>query len=140
MDTHEHKQLADILSGYFEALDFCTIDNPDFWEDTDISQEDYQGYDSAMKFEATTLCEKFYKDNHPHLKTLDIEQLRRIGNDLYFTIQGHGVGFWEKDRGYPHGDIFDAWVTTHFPKGRDTEYLSDDGHLCSTAGDAIEYL
>ncbi|BAW98032.1 hypothetical protein NIES970_30020 (plasmid) [[Synechococcus] sp. NIES-970] len=93
MDTNEYKQLEGILSGYFEALDFCIVDNPDFWEDSDISQGDYKGYDPAMKFEATCLCENFYKDNHPHLETLAVEQLRRIGNDLYFTTQGHGVGF-----------------------------------------------
>lgn len=34
---------------------------------------------------------------------------RRIGADVYFTRQGHGVGFWEADR-WPEveGSIFDA--------------------------------
>lgn len=119
-----------IVTGYFEALEFCTIDNSDYWEDRPISEGDYLGYSQDLIDTVDKFCARFYADNETLLDDLDNDQAVLVGQDLYFTAQGHGVGFWEGNKDYPHSKAFDQWITDNGVY-LDQEYVGDDGYLYS---------
>ena len=54
------------------------------------------------------------------------EGVTQAGHDLWFTIQGHGVGYWEQ-AGEPHADTLDAAATCY--RGAEELYTGDDGLL-----------
>ena len=52
--------------------------------------------------------------------------VKQAGHDLWFTIQGHGVGYWEQV-GEPHADTLDAAARRY--RGAEELYTGDDGFL-----------
>lgn len=113
------KQIDVLNQGFKEALNFCQDYNFD-----EEQLDDYPEYSQALKDDIELLVTKFYNANQDYLTDI-IEELLAIGRDLYYTLRGHGVGFWENDRGYDHGSIFDQWCKEY---GYITSpYLGDDG-------------
>jgi hypothetical protein len=83
------------FGGYITAA-LCSSDS-----DTEASLSDNYFKENI---EADTLsqmqrdCEKFYTEND--LETLlkdDYQNMEQAGHDFWFTRNGHGVGFWERE-------------------------------------------
>jgi len=114
-----------IVDGYLECLHFMN------------DEQDFKGLSESLENQVRYLCERFYLGVSNRLND-DLEdlyythELEQIGRDLYYTTQGHGVGFWEDD--YPGSEEMNEWVEK-FASNRDSEYVGDDGLLYSISGD-----
>ena len=112
---------AEILKGFFEAIFFT--DGEELGEN--VSKESFSA-EAALKI-ANIVDEFIAKavDLIPQAQALDNEgyDLGRIGNDLWFTMNGHGVGFW--DRGF--GDVGQALTDICDEIGELSVYIGDDG-------------
>jgi hypothetical protein len=106
-----------IFEGYLEVLDIVH------------SNENYDGHtEDLIKF-AKKISAEFVSKFSDILCVESNIQLIRIGNDLYFSTHGHGVGFWEEE--YKNSHIYQKWVDGSRYKYLE-EYVTDDGKLDMT--------
>lgn len=91
--TNESEYLALIVLGYIEAVEWVE------GEGEEVSAEARKCLRDDVK-SFFTLAMHLLKD-----ETMDPVQ---VGHDLWFTRNGHGVGFWEPSRGYIHADALTA--------------------------------
>lgn len=115
------KPQQDFIDGFIEAFYFA-----------DTGEESQPPTDAELSKPArqriTIDCLAFLYRMQCYLEadtvTADMQQ---AGHDFYFTRQGHGVGYWETDRGYgPYSDMLDA-AAKAFPEL--DFYLSDDNEI-----------
>lgn len=89
----------EIVQGYVEAMFFTGCDAGDELESACV---DELTREARERIRAEVLS--WGHDNSRAVQSLaslvggDSEAYRRIGRDLWFTRQGHGVGFWEHGR------------------------------------------
>ncbi len=110
LEINDHKAwraLSSIQQGYIEALMFTEeerlrdpvgatgdsemeneekLENPSF---DDISLESL--------FSIREECDTFEVLAEKLIDGFSCEQLEQVGRDLWYTSQGHGVGFWDRD-------------------------------------------
>lgn len=100
---------SDFVLGFIEAMFFtecCIFDRVEFMraepEDRDGSLPRDAGYDDLHPdalANIRTFCETFQRDNAALLAQAygrpDYDETQ-AGRDLWFTSQGHGVGFWDR--------------------------------------------
>ena len=117
-------QLDSTLRGYIEAAFFteCHCDNPDLESATfdDLAPETLANMASdCARFESMI-------ENAPWPEEFDLDY-EKLGRDLWFTRNGHGVGFWESDR-WPEAA---GAVCTAAAKALGTSdlYRGDDGRV-----------
>ena len=92
--------LQDMATAYIEAVYF-----------TDVDELNTDNPDLTPAFEAAAYdaCANF--ENACNLLEIDLRTLypdpTQLGHDLWFTRNGHGVGFWDRPKVYgEHADIF----------------------------------
>jgi hypothetical protein len=110
-----------IHHGFIQALTFADIEHPD---------NDLAGCvlsDKALK-DIRNIVNVFIADNESTIEVYLLahtdHDLESVGNDLYFTLAGHGVGFWEQDG--EHAKALDEWCKQY--QSFDV-YQGDDGEL-----------
>lgn len=119
----------EVCQGYIEAM-FFTEANPDNDELKDASVDDLSTEarericKDCMAFQATPAYKALWDDANGEL-TFDREQ---VGRDFWFTRNGHGVGFWDRDADVygPHADALTAAAQAF---GSVDLYKGDDGKL-----------
>ena len=117
--------MREFLDGYLEALAFTDQQADDECAGCELSPELLaSAADDCERFQqlASILLERAYAAGYG---------ADQAGRDLWFTRNGHGVGFW--DRPQLAGDLADglcAIVTDHF-SGRDI-YRGDDSLVYSS--------
>jgi hypothetical protein len=110
-----------IRQGFIQALNFAEIDHPD---------HDLEGCtvsDRALQ-DIRNIVNVFVTDNESTIEAYLLahadHDLESVGNDLYYTLAGHGVGFWEQDS--EHAKSLDDWCEQY--QSFDV-YQGDDGWL-----------
>jgi hypothetical protein len=110
--------------GYFEAMFFteCHADNPEL-ENATISDLSAEAWEQSLKD-----CAKFEQDNAALLdrayQEFDYDS-EQAGRDFWFTRNGHGVGFWDRDL----GDLGDKLSEAASVRRSVDLYMGDDGKL-----------
>lgn len=132
-DAIRFSELDAFTRGYIEAMFFTDASNPD---DGDLENAAFADLAPETLADIVAECDRFQKENadtlaaaYAHPKGYTEEQ---AGRDFWFTRNGHGVGFWDRDL----GDIGDTlskrcgWRTS-FPER--ALYLGDDSrvYVCS---------
>ena len=90
--------LQDMAAAYIEAAYFTDQEEG---ADAEFTREfEAAAYDACVNFE-----------NACNLLEIDLRALypdpTQLGHDLWFTRNGHGVGFWDREKFYgEHADIF----------------------------------
>jgi len=113
-------ELTDTVRGYLEAAMFC---------DAEYSPPKAVFASSAVA-RAYGECSRFLHDNYDLVWNARCEgqTFVQIGRDLWFTRNGHGVGFW--DRGL--GDLGEQLTEAAKAMGSQDIYLGDDGFVYLT--------
>lgn len=109
----EEKMIEDLVFGYKEAMLFCgVIDNtlPEDDSDPNIHDCSMDIITEDLDKKIVERCCIFYLKNRYlieatmlHVKD-DPYDYERMGNDLFFTSHGHGVGFWDRPELGDFGD------------------------------------
>lgn len=123
-----------IYTGFMEALLFGESDNSDESGGEPLDAN-YSFNDFAPSANDTMkkIVRAFWNDCYSMLND-ENESYEQNGHDLYFTIFGHGVGFWDGD--YPiHGDKLTDWCDRFQYAVHVT--LGDDGLIYVDCGVAI---
>ena len=81
--------IDEVLNGVIECFEFC--------EDTTLNDEQQSEFKAKIKADVQT-----YIDTNRHLLGDYDRGDSGLGNDIYYTSLGHGVGFW--DRGLNFGE------------------------------------
>jgi hypothetical protein len=110
--------------GYFEAMFFteCHADNPEL-ENATINDLSPEAWEASLKS-----CASFEQDNAALLEQAyeqfdyDSEQ---AGRDFWYTRNGHGVGFWDRDL----GDLGDKLTDASDKFNSVDLYMGDDSKL-----------
>lgn len=133
--VHPFYALSDFAKGYVEAMFFTNCDSGD--EREDLANE--LGVERLTRASVAAIardCAQFEKDAAPLLALADAPQsgydIERAGNDFWFTRQGHGVGFWDREAlrvdvgRMPNGDLLTG-----------TEAEEAGAELLGTLGDLL---
>lgn len=80
----------EFVAAYLEAAEFSDLPE-------DMNKAECE-LDAASLERATGECRAFFDAHTADILAYGIEQ---AGHDLWFTRNGHGVGFWEEDHGTP---------------------------------------
>ena len=117
--------LRTIANGYLEALEFteCSPDTPDE-ADAPWSEWIFTAADIA----ALAFAQRLPTDVRAALE-IAIGRGRydwaQVGHDLWFTRNGHGTGFWDRDL----GDLGEALSDIARDMGETYAYINDSGEL-----------
>lgn len=110
MNTFNALHLRAFILGYIEAMLFAETATDSDGEEI----ENLAGYElsAAARDEAQQACARFL-DWHGAKVNLAIAgsddyDHTQAGRDLWFTRQGHGVGFWDRDLGLVGDDLSNA--------------------------------
>ena len=110
---------AEILNGLYEAIWFTN--------DDDLGETVWQEQVSAeAALKISNIVDEFITkagDLIPQALDKEGYDIERVGNDLWFTMNGHGVGFW--DRGF--GDVGQELTNICDEIGELNVYVGDDG-------------
>lgn len=119
----------EVVQGYVEAMFFteCHGDNPELEHASvaDLSSEARERIcKDCMAFQALPEYRAAWAGSGDGYE-FDREQ---AGRDLWYTRNGHGVGFWDRDEDVygPHADMLST-TARHF--GQCDLYRGDDGKL-----------
>lgn len=119
INLYKENTVDEIVSGYKEAFLWTErplADNSE--DDADNTFEDlgYTVWDFSPDAENAIreTCRRFYRLVKRH--KLFIPDWKQAGMDLYFTRQGHGVGFWSRPElyGKPNGEALTDLVDRNF--------------------------
>lgn len=127
--ARKHSQDDAFFSGYVECLYFC-----------DTGEDGQPPSDAQMADEARDAsrleCAKFEAENAELLSRAYARgyEIAQAGRDFYFTRNGHGVGFWDRDELKPsHEDgsenIGERLSEAARACGEASPYLGDDGRI-----------
>jgi hypothetical protein len=121
----EDAPLQKFLVGYLEAM--CFTDLPE--EEVGSGEFRLWTMDWSEKFseelliKAMATCATFWVNAH---ELVPVERVEEAGRDAWYTIQGHGVGFWESewdsDNGAELTERCEAFAKADM-------YVGDDGLL-----------
>lgn len=125
MNNFNALHLRAFIAGYFEALYFAESATGNDGEEID----NLAGYElsATAKDEGEQACARFL-DWHGEKVNLAIAgsddyDHTQAGRDLWFTRQGHGVGFWDRGLGMVGDDLSDAARSF----GEVHVFINDDG-------------
>lgn len=119
--------LDSFTQGYIEAMYFteCNIDDKELEDCTldDLSDEAWASIEADCndfrEFREADLDEAC---DNGRINGYDIQ---RAGNDFWYTRNGHGTGFWDRDL----GDVGDKLARAAKVYGSSNLYKGDDGKL-----------
>lgn len=127
-DTQEsHAQwnnLDPFVRGYIEAMFFCEA-NPD---NPEMEHAEFADLSFAAMMTICADCNAFQMENQDdldgayNLYQMDDDQL---GRDFWFTRNGHGVGYWDRDM----DDLGDRLTEGAHKFGEQWVYRGDDGKV-----------
>jgi hypothetical protein len=110
-----------IRHGFIQALTFADIEHPDHGLAgctlSDKALQDIRNIVNIFVIDNESAIEAYLLAHTDH-------DLESVGRGLYFTLAGHGVGFWEQDS--EHAKILDDWCEQY--QSFDV-YKGDDGAL-----------
>jgi hypothetical protein len=122
-------ELDAFTRGYIEAMFFTETGSGD---DEELEHVTFADMAPETLDKITTDCAKFQADNRALLdRAFDMGfaqghyDAESAGNDFWYTRNGHGVGYWDRDLGQVGDDLRDAckvWSGV-------TLYLGDDDKL-----------
>lgn len=117
---HVRHELTAMVRGYMEAAMFCDAE--------DIPSSKLFALSAIAR--AYGECARFMHDNYDALWAARHTGLTwmQLGRDLWFTRNGHGVGFW--DRGL--GDLGEQLTEAAKAMGGQYIYLGDDSFVYLT--------
>lgn len=125
MSTEENI-IQDLKFGYVEAMLFCGVDDTtlsDDETDTNFYDGDMDILTEDLNKKILEICTAFYQKNKELITEVmaylenDPYDYMRMGNDLFFTAHGHGVGFWDRSE---LGEFGNSLTT-----------VTEDGKTCS---------
>ena len=123
-------ELPEFVQGYIEAMFFTSTGSAD---DGDLQNARFDEMDGDTLADIIATCERFQHENADTLSAAyDLTDdsgaaydESRAGNDLWYTSNGHGTGYWDREL----GDTGDALADSARKfRGRDL-YRGDDGKL-----------
>ena len=109
-----------MFKAYLEAILFGETDDDDNPLDKNYTERDF---DKKSLNKAKKDLNKFLSKAQKLLDADDVDD-DQAGHDFYFTRQGHGVGFWDRD--LEHGDELSKIAEK---MGEIYVYVGDDGKL-----------
>lgn len=134
--------LDEFTRAYLECILFSETDNSDDSGgeplDHSYSIEDFS--EESLK-EAIADCVRFQKDNAEDIATIPDHNMKRCdsygrdhysglecaGHDFWFTRNGHGVGFWDRD--WISKPVKERLTAACKKLGERWVYVGDDGQL-----------
>jgi len=117
-------KLDEFTQGYIEALFFTDTGTGD---DGELEHATVDDLAPSAWHKIKLICAAFQEANQTLLDAAyacDDYNERRAGNDLWYTENGHGVGYWDRDL----GDIGDK-LTDAAERHERGFYRGDDGLL-----------
>lgn len=134
----EFQELPPMVRGYVECAFFTA---PDDDESGNVNEMSFHELAPDTLKTMIADCEKFQADNAANIAKLDgatwdgsekwgAYDLESVGRDLWFTRNGHGVGFW--DRGFIADDArqaADDLTSACEALGECDIYKGDDGKI-----------
>lgn len=126
-------RIGDVVDGYIEAMLFSSNDESDESGGAPLDQN-YGPDDLSPQARATAraTCAAFVKRNRAAIEKFKQITGRgddAVGHDLWFTRNGHGVGFW--DRGA--GAVGEKLSKAANKMGGVDPYVGDDGQIYAQA-------
>lgn len=97
--AHPYYALDEFAKGYVEAMFFTNGDTGDSERENYLNELGTDRLTRAAVASIAAYCAEFQNNAAALLKqayTLDYTP-EQAGRDLWFTAQGHGVGFWDRD-------------------------------------------
>lgn len=101
--ARQFNQLDAFTQGYIEAMFFTDASDPD---DGDLANATFADLHPDSLAEIIRECAEFQRDNAELLqRAYDrgeaqmIYDAERAGNDFWYTRNGHGTGFWDRNLG-----------------------------------------
>lgn len=126
--AHPFYALSNFAKGYVEAMFFTNCDSGDERENLANELGVERLTRKSVAFIASD-CDAFLSqlmpDNRPlsaWLSALDGYSMEQAGRDFWFTRQGHGVGFWDREE-----LVLDIWANDSDPAAP-WEPLPDEMH------------
>jgi hypothetical protein len=126
--AREFNQLDSFTQGYIEAMFFTDASDPDDGELSDATFADL--HPDSLK-EIIRECAEFQSANAELLeRAYDMGYAQghydaeRAGNDFWYTRNGHGTGFWDRDL----GEVGDKLAKISRYRSVDL-YMGDDGFI-----------
>lgn len=86
---------SEFITAYFAAVNF-TETGEDGQPPNDADLDDY------FRKECIADCMSFFQRARPWLSD---NQLAQAGHDFWLTRNGHGSGFWDKEKIYPQSEL-----------------------------------
>lgn len=128
-ESAEMKDLPPFVQGYIEAAFFMGEET----EEYNISEMSFHDIPRDELVKIIEDCQKFYSENEGLLSKLseadpeygDME----AGRDLYYTRNGHGVGFWDRGFKGEYAEIAEELSDKASAMGTSELSLADDGSL-----------
>jgi len=119
--TDSFSKLDEFTQGYVEAMFFTSIDT-----DEDLFLASYDEIAPMTLYALVADCESFQNDNFQCLAlAYDTGYTKEnAGRDYWYTRNGHGVGFWDRDLGWLGERLTN--VSEHLEINL---YRGDDGQL-----------
>jgi hypothetical protein len=92
IDASRYPTMSAMVRGYLETCEFTDGHDDPEWEAAERFSEEAIAY-------ATVLCQKFELENSELIEAAEGAGHNKwqIGSDLWYTRNGHGVGFWDRD-------------------------------------------
>lgn len=117
---HVRHELTAMVRGYLEAAMFCDTE--------DIPSSNLFSLSATAR--AYGECARFVHDNYDALWAARHAGLTwlQLGRDLWFTRNGHGVGFWDRSL----GDLGEQLTEAAKAMGGQDIYIGDDSFVYLT--------
>lgn len=128
-DLPEFKALDEFTQGYIEAMFFTEASSAD---DGELEGKGFADLSAESLNRIIGYCTLFQKENSEDLaEALDNGSiigydLAAAGRDFWYTSNGHGVGFWDRDL----GDVGDRLSDTCRGYRSRHIYMADNGKVC----------
>jgi len=115
-ESHLFRDLPDILKGYIEAAAF-TAEEGDPWGFYDLASETRE----RMRRD----CARFEAANAGAIAACGLDD-QQVGRDLWYSRNGHGTGFWDREGPTAALAELDAAARA---LGETSAYRGDDGRI-----------
>jgi hypothetical protein len=127
-DEQRFKGLSYLVQGYIEAMFFTDTGSGD---DKGLEHATFADLDDQTLAAIKLDCDKFYAMAEPLISdAISLSPkpytLRRAGNDFWYTRNGHGTGFWDRDL---PGELGEKLSTIAKNFCGQTPYRGDDGKM-----------
>ncbi|PZO72647.1 MAG: hypothetical protein DI629_20660 [Mesorhizobium amorphae] len=129
----EFRELPPLTRGYVEAM-FFTAPEPESDKEFDISEAGFSDLSEEALRRIVEDCDAFAAAHAEDIATLsgsskvDYDEMS-AGRDLWFTRNGHGVGFWDRGFEGAEGEAAERLSEAATAMGEVDLYATDDCEL-----------